>query len=50
MVGNQVLKSGNGHPPWKASTKLGFLHGTTKMDVHHLSLAIPDLNVIRNQL
>jgi hypothetical protein len=41
MVGNQALKSGNGRPLWKVSTKLSFLHGTTKTDAHDLPLAIP---------
>jgi hypothetical protein len=49
-AGNQALKSNNGRPPWKASTKLGFLRGTTKMDVHYLPLAILVLNFIRNEL
>jgi hypothetical protein len=40
MVGNQALKSGNGRPLWKVSTKLNFLHGTTKTDAHDLPLPI----------
>jgi hypothetical protein len=49
-AGNQALKFGNGRPPWKASTKLGFLHGRTKIDAHNFPLAIPNLNFIWNQL
>jgi hypothetical protein len=50
MTDNQALKSGNGRSPWKASTKLGFLHGTIKTDAHYLPLAIPTINFIRNEL
>jgi hypothetical protein len=50
MADNEALKSGNGRPPWNASTNLGFLHGTTKIDVHDLPLSIIGLNFIRNQL
>jgi hypothetical protein len=50
MAGNQALKSRNGRPTWKASTMLGFLHGTTKTDAHNIPLAILGLNFIRNQL
>jgi hypothetical protein len=43
------LELNHGHSPWKASTKLGFLRGTTKTDAHDLSLAILSLNFIQNQ-
>jgi hypothetical protein len=42
--------SGHGRLPWRASHKLIFLHGMTKMDAHDLPLAIPALNFIRNKL
>jgi hypothetical protein len=42
------VKSGNGCPSRKASTKLDFVRGKTKMDVHDLPLAIPSLNFIQN--
>jgi hypothetical protein len=49
MAGTWSSKSDYGRPPWKASTKLSFLCGTTKMDVHDLSIAIsasilPEIN------
>jgi hypothetical protein len=44
MAGNEALKFTNGRLPWKASTKLGFVCGTTKTDVHDLPLAIFGLN------
>jgi hypothetical protein len=34
---------------WRASTKLIFLRGITKMDAHDLHLAILALNLIRNE-
>jgi hypothetical protein len=36
--------------PWRASTKLVFLHAMTKTGAHDLPLAIPALNFIRNEL
>jgi hypothetical protein len=44
------LKSGHVRLPWRASHKLIFLRGMTKMDAHDLPLVILTLNFIRNKL
>jgi hypothetical protein len=40
----------HGRLPWRALTKVVFLHGMTKTDAHNLPLVIPALNFIQNEL